>query len=191
MVTTLLFVTIASHALGQTAFKGEGIIESTTGGIKFPDGTIQTSAANDDLSARVAELEAMVAELQGLLFAVTRGIDPDTGQDTIVFDDVNVQIVNGTDFTNGAPNGTGNLIIGYNAIRNEGNATEPCPSDLETEIYCNRRIGSHMLVIGDYNNYTSFGGLVVGYRNETAAAYASVSGGYLNTAIVDSFTLHG
>jgi hypothetical protein len=41
---TLAFTAFAIHALGQTAFSGAGIIESTTGGFKFPDGSVQLSA---------------------------------------------------------------------------------------------------------------------------------------------------
>lgn len=44
VILSLVFTAFAVHATQQTAFKGEGLIESTTGGFKFPDGTIQTKA---------------------------------------------------------------------------------------------------------------------------------------------------
>ena len=109
----------------------------------------------------VTALEARVVQLENLLQKVTRLVDPNTGVDTIRFSDVNVQVVSGSGTTDGAKTGTGNLIIGYNELRDENNASVPCPSDVETEIYCNRRTGSHMLVIGDENNYTFYGGTVV------------------------------
>ena len=106
-----------------------------------------------------------------VLGGVTRGIDPNTAQDTLTFTDMNVQIVNGSGTTSGATTGTGNLIIGYNELRT-------FMDDV------NDRTGSHMLVIGENNNYTanSFGGMVVGLRNGTSAQYSTVSGGLGNQA---------
>ena len=123
------------------------------------------------LQEDVAELQSQVAELKTLLNNVTRGIDPNTGYETIRFSGMNVQIVNGLGFTDLA-DGTGNLIIGYNEWR-------------ELEGSENLRDGSHMLVVGSQNNYTaeSFGGIVVGTMNQTAANYASVSGGSNNYAL--------
>ena len=84
---------------------------------------------------------------------------------TIRFSEANVQIVNGEGATE-AFNGLGNLIVGYNELR---------PSD-------NDRTGSHMIVAGDENNYSSFGGIVAGQLNATSGVYASVTGGLENTA---------
>ncbi|MFO0891207.1 MAG: hypothetical protein U0790_18945 [Isosphaeraceae bacterium] len=63
--------------------------------------------------------------------------------------------------------GLGNLTVGYNATRDDD-------SDART--------GSHNLILGDYNNYTSYGGLVAGYFNTISGFYCSVSGGAGNTA---------
>ena len=174
-ILTFTFTTFAIHAVEQTAFSGDGIIESTSGGFKFPDGTVLTSAGAGELVNRVAQLEA---KLEG----VSRGTDLNTGKDTIRFSGMNVQIVNGTGSTIASPNGKGNLIIGYNEVRDEENAAVPCPSDVNTEFWCNRRGGSHMLVIGWRNNYSSFGGMVVGEFNETSGTLSSVSGGQDNIA---------
>lgn len=46
VIITLALTAFAIHAVEQTAFSGAGIIESTTGGFKFPDGTVQLSAAS-------------------------------------------------------------------------------------------------------------------------------------------------
>jgi hypothetical protein len=91
----------------------------------------------------------------------------------------NLHIENGLGATNGNPgdplfgapmvNGTGNLILGYNASR-----VPLGGPDLRT--------GSHNLILGDFQNYTSYGGLVAGLFNAITAPYASVSGGDGNTA---------
>ena len=101
---------------------------------------------------------------------------------TIRFTGVNVQVVNGLESTNGFPfdpdsvdpldtvvNGVGNLIVGYNELGN------PLPGG-------DNRTGSHNIVVGHGNNYTSFGGFVGPYDNMTSAPFASVSGGTQNTA---------
>ena len=44
LILTLVFAAFAAQAVEQTAFKGTGVIESTTGGFKFPDGSVQLSA---------------------------------------------------------------------------------------------------------------------------------------------------
>ena len=123
------------------------------------------------------------SDYSALLAGVTRGVDSNTSQDTLTFTNMNVQVVNGSGITD-AVTGTGNLIIGYNEIRNEQGASVTCPSDVVTDVFreCNRRTGSHMLIVGERNNYTSYGGMVVGIQNETAAKYASISGGFNNTA---------
>ena len=79
----------------------------------------------------------------------------------------NLVIVSGSGTTNGAVNGFGNLIVGYNK---SSSATEA------------NRGGSHNIVIGDYHWYTSFGGLVAGRSNKITAPITTVLGGFDNTA---------
>lgn len=123
-------------------------------------------AALASLEARINDLEAENAAMRSLLAGVNRLVDPNTGQDTLRFSDMNVQIVSGSGATDDMINGRGNLIIGYNELRK--------PDD--------PRSGSHMLVVGRYNNYAAFGGMVVGTDNTVLAQWASVSGGTGNTA---------
>jgi hypothetical protein len=132
------------------------------------------------LVSRIAALEAKIDALEVLLAGVSRGTDLNTSQDTLTFTDMNVQVVNGTGTTDGATTGTGNLIIGYNELRDEAE-------------YENYRDGSHMLVAGTRNNYTSdsFGGILVGDLNETSAEKASVLGGVSNTASGFGSTVSG
>jgi hypothetical protein len=67
------------------------------------------------------------------------------------------------------PNGLGNLIVGYNELRNDPNF-----SDVRT--------GSHNVVVGQQHNFSRFGGLVVGFFNEISGDFASVSGGEVSVA---------
>jgi hypothetical protein len=84
------------------------------------------------------------------------------GKPTIQFSGVNVQVVNGAGKT-ATTNGTGNLAIGYDENPKE-------------------QTGSHDLVLGEEQTFTSFGGIVAGRRNIISGEFASVSGGFGNNA---------
>jgi hypothetical protein len=79
----------------------------------------------------------------------------------------NLHLVNGMGST-GTTNALGNLILGYNGSR--------VPFDVDV------RTGSHNLILGDLENYSSSGGIVAGFNNAISGAYASVTGGQGNTA---------
>jgi trimeric autotransporter adhesin len=118
------------------------------------------------LEGRVTALETANTSLQGKvgsLEALLAGVTRD-GR-TLKFTGMNLQIVNGQDST-ATTNSLGNLIIGYNA--------QPTTSAT--------RSGSHYLVVGDQHEWTSYGGILVGYRNTASAPWASVSGGAGNAA---------
>jgi hypothetical protein len=83
------------------------------------------------------------------------------GKPTVQFSGVNVQIVNGEGRT-ASTNGEGNLVIGY---------------DEEPRI----QTGSHDLVLGEDQEYTSFAGIIAGVMNTVTGEYASVTGGVANT----------
>ena len=114
-----------------------------------------------------AGLAARIAALEARLAGVSR--QSVEGQDTIRFEGVNVQVVNGTGTTDGAPNGLGNLLIGYSAQR-------------QTPFEAADRSGSHYLVVGDRHEWTAFGGTVVGFQNTASGDWGAVSGGAFNTA---------
>jgi hypothetical protein len=78
-----------------------------------------------------------------------------------------VHVRSGSGSTSGTPNGTGNLIIGYNE-----------DSILPTG---KNRSGSHNLVVGSEHTFSSYGGLIAGYWNTVSAEHGSVSGGFANT----------
>jgi hypothetical protein len=86
------------------------------------------------------------------------------GKPTIQLSGVNVQVVNGAGSTASA-NGEGNLVIGYdeNAGKHE-------------------QTGSHDLILGQEQTFTSYGGVLAGQLNSITAPFASVSGGQQNTA---------
>lgn len=110
-----------------------------------------------------AALEERVAALEALLAKVT--IDGDN----LVLTGMNLQVVSGSGTTQGAVNGTGNVIIGYN----ESNSNN------------DDRDGSHNLVIGRYHSYSNYGGLVAGEDNEISGKVATVLGGAQNLASGD------
>jgi hypothetical protein len=135
--------------------------------------------ANKNLADRVAALEARIGSLEAENAALkhkTKYLSV-VGTETY-FTGTNLHLRNGLGATNGNPdqpyqyndaffqtNGLGNLIIGYNEASLGGS-----------------RDGSHNLVIGVANNYTSAGCLVVGHSNTVSGPYASVSGGAYNVA---------
>lgn len=89
----------------------------------------------------------------------------------LIFTGVNVRIVSGSGSTSdnvgsgGTLTGLGNLIIGYPP---ENNALP--------------QTGSHNLVLGASNSFTSYGGLVAGEGNQILGPFCTVTGGTGNTA---------
>jgi hypothetical protein len=86
------------------------------------------------------------------------------GKATVQFIGVNVQLLNGQGRT-ASINGAGNLVIGYD---------ENALGFIQT--------GSHDLILGEEQTFTSFGGLDAGFENAITGEFASVSGGRENRA---------
>jgi hypothetical protein len=103
-----------------------------------------------------SELKALLKYVKVQPFGVA-------GKPTVQVSGANVQIVSGAGKTNAAVDGAGNLVIGYD--ENPGTQT-----------------GSHNLILGEQQTFTSFAGMVGGFGNAIKGAYASVTGGALNTA---------
>jgi hypothetical protein len=114
------------------------------------------------LQVAVSNLQVTVTELRSRLQYVSR-----VGNDMYITN-ANLHIESGSGTTYGPTNGLGNLIVGYNESR--------APYDVDN------RTGSHNIVVGVNQNFSSFGGLVAGVGNTISGAYASVSGGHLNAA---------
>jgi len=117
------------------------------------------------------------------------------GSDTAEFTGVNVQINNGTGsvVSSNGPfnnNGLGNLIVGYNEF--EPSATEFCSDNqYDNQVDCeasaetwgnNMHTGSHNIVVGRGNSFTSQGGVVFGSHNAIVENFANVTGGRENIA---------
>jgi hypothetical protein len=123
------------------------------------------------LQKQVAALTKRVSKLEATLQGVTR--QHPHGAPVLTISGENVQIVNGAG-SETTTNGLGNLILGYNDN----------PDQLE-------RGGSHNLVVGDDNGYTSYGGIVAGYGNLISGIFASASGGNGNSATGDYSSISG
>lgn len=108
-----------------------------------------------DLTPRVVALEAKLA------FLTTTGTN-------MTISGANLIINNGVG-TTGTANGLGNLQLGYNELRNDTPNSDT-------------RTGSHNLVLGSQNSYSSWGGIVTGSVNTISGVYACVEGGFNNTA---------
>jgi hypothetical protein len=87
----------------------------------------------------------------------------------VIFTGVNVHVRSGSGATgdNGTTLGLGNLVVGYNAPPVNGGGL---------------RTGSHNLVGGDGNSFSSYGGFVFGSQNSTNGPYTTISGGEANVA---------
>jgi hypothetical protein len=97
------------------------------------------------------------------------------GANEVVITGANLRIVNGLGNTE-TTNGLGNLIVGYNELRED--ATD-------------NRTGSHNVVLGTLNNFSRFGGVVAGLANEISGDFASVYGGVVNRASGEQSVVSG
>jgi len=95
----------------------------------------------------------------------------------IIFKGVNVHVQSGAGATVDATTGLGNLIIGYN---------EPAQGGVGLN-----RTGSHNLVGGQMNSFSSSGGLVFGSNNKLSGRFAAVLGGEQNNAVGWFSTVYG
>jgi hypothetical protein len=135
--------------------------------------------ADDTRPDDTKELEQRVAALEKLLKHFSR-----EGNDVFITG-ANLHLVNGLGRTDcgseeepipDCPNGLGNLIVGYNELRD----LSLC--DPEDPFCKNTRTGSHNVVVGRGHNFSRYGGLVVGLLNTISGDFAVVIGGQENTA---------
>ncbi len=115
-----------------------------------------------------AQFGVTLASLNARLIAVENKTAPlayDSADKLLTVSGTNVMIVDGTGATS-STSGLGNLQIGYNAIRTSGNV----------------RTGSHNFILGDQNNYGSYGGIITGFANSLSASYSGIIGGNSNVA---------
>jgi hypothetical protein len=124
-----------------------------------------------------------VLDLNGYL-----SYDTSNGYPVALFRGINLQIVNGTGQTRTA-NGLGNLIVGYN--RPSGGSFMCSLGTAESEADCraaggawaqSHKGGSHNIVGGEFNSYSSWGGVVLGAENAILGPFAGVLSGARNRA---------
>ena len=152
-------------------------------------GRVPTAAVADEpLPTHATDCCLTAEQMEILRHLSLEYIDTGLGKrvKTIRVTGANVQIVNGLGATHGVPgtpptgsgvtNGVGNLILGYNEPSYPGHG---------------ERSGSHNLVVGMGNTYTSFGGVVAGQGSTISAPFASVSGGLGGTASARHSTVVG
>jgi hypothetical protein len=147
---------------GATGAQGPQGPQGGTGatGSAGPQGPQGAQGPAGQCQCDTSALEARIAALEAKLSGLTR-----SGNDFIITN-ANLYIQSGSGSTDGTVNSKGNLIIGYNELRGSGD----------------NRTGSHNLIVGSRHNYSSYGGILVGYWNTISGNYSSVSGGYSNTA---------
>ncbi len=133
---------------------------------------IPTNTLQDDrlLILETSGLDPLIVASMSL-----EDLDGDLSNETIRFTGMNIQIVDGSGDTEGAVNGVGNLIVGYNELRGGGDD----------------RSGSHNIELGMGNNYTLYGGAVFGINGEVSGRHATVLGGQSNTAAGDFSIVSG
>jgi hypothetical protein len=130
-------------------------LQSTVTDLQSRVSTLESE--NSNLTSRVSTLETTLSKVS---------YDPTglNGKPTLKISDANVQIVNGSGSTDGTVNGVGNLIIGYD---------EHAPAYDQT--------GSHNLILGYGQTFTSYGGLSAGVYNTLSGPFSDVFGVF-NTA---------
>jgi hypothetical protein len=170
-----LFAVIVSGAVASPVYEcipataGGAVLAGNSSGECAPGPTVYTSVA---LPAGAEEQHTLLAILPYLKFTAS-GVG---GKPTIEISGANLQIVNGAGET-ASKNGAGNLVIGYD----EAPQTQR---------------GSHDLILGGGQGFTSYGSILggsgntasapftvaFGEGNEASANYASVLGGSTNKA---------
>ncbi|NNF65924.1 MAG: hypothetical protein HKM98_00275, partial [Gammaproteobacteria bacterium] len=167
------------------------------------ESSARMAADNAEIAARIADVDAEEAAriaADSTQDAAITGIQENTvlaldgfltfsGSDTALFEGVNVQVINGTGTTDGDPNSVGNIIVGYNTDSTFELICSLGAFENQTDCVANggvwaqvHKSGSHNIVVGDEHNYSRFGGLVVGTRNNITGDWSSVSGGLNNIA---------
>jgi hypothetical protein len=115
------------------------------------------------IQSEVTSLQRQVAALQAKLSKVSYSASGLNGKPTVKISGANLQVVNGSGSTSAPVNGLGNLIIGYD--ENPGN-----------------QIGSHNLLLGNHQSFTTWGGIIGGAYNTLSGAASAVFGSHNNAA---------
>jgi hypothetical protein len=110
-----------------------------------------------DVTAQIAQLQVLVAGLTSRVEALEAKLaHVSVSGNDIVVSGANLYVNDGSGSTDGPVNGLGNVVIGYNELRGAGDD----------------RSGSHNLVVGSRNNYSSYGGFVGGLQAGTTTPFS-------------------
>lgn len=189
-IHTVLLIIVSSVLVAGVAWSGspsgEGGIPARVKELEVRVAALETAVADleavnarqdriiNDLSTRLTAAEEVLENARSFL-ALSRfvrvhhdSIDGLVGPH-IIFTGANVHIRSGSGNTwdPGGLTGRGNLIVGYNEAREGGE---------------DDRRGSHNIIVGERQNFTSHGGLVAGGANTVSGGYATVTGGIFNVA---------
>lgn len=205
LLATILFALASTSAFAQGNSNGNNGSAQSGGGITALETRVAAlEAQNIALQASVLQLLSVVAytdadaiaavgphvaaytnaeaitavDPTGVLDLLWRGFGSDINE--VYLEGANLHVTNGLGDT-ATENSLGNVIIGYNESRGLNRAG----------VVLDDRSGSHMLVVGSENNYSSFGGIIAGWFNTASGAYSSVSGGSGNTASGTSSSVSG
>jgi hypothetical protein len=161
-----MLVTTAAAALaasgGTAAAQGQPVcvggpsaplLTPRSNGQCLPTFTRTTLATESELSSLAARIDA----LENTLSRVSYDPNGTNGKPTLAITGANLQLLSGSGNTAAAPNGTGNLIVGYD--ENAGDQT-----------------GSHNILLGYGHRFTSYGGLIGGQNNALDGPLAAVLG---------------
>ncbi len=136
--------------------------------VESDNASLLTAAA--DAAEAIAEVETRLGALESsggsstaALSRLSEVLSVDSGGD-LFLDGVNLWIRSGAGATDAAPNGKGNLILGYS----ESYGTEA-------------RTGSHTFIVGPYHSWTAAWGIVAGEQNGLYADGGALIGGFGNT----------
>jgi|GEM_PF-2246362 len=130
-----------------------------------------------DLGASVETIDSSVDTIDQRVGYNERTLSPlsyDAKTKSVTFTGVNVQIRNGTRSTDGEPDGTGNLIVGWN---------EADDNDART--------GSHNIIVGSFHAWDGHSGIAVGTDHALLNAGGAAIGGEANTVAGNGAVLIG
>ena len=166
----------SQHALADTVSALQQDMQDALqiDGVALGEVLTQLLTTQAAMQASIQALEAenlaqaeLIAGLQnsagGSIEGLENYLSVDEDDNTILVSGANFQVVSGEGSTMAPVNGLGNIIIGYN----EGDFDKS---------------GSHNLVAGLFNSYSSFGGVVVGSYNSIAGGAFFCLWGNGNTA---------
>jgi hypothetical protein len=149
-------------------------------GLAAVEGTV-TSIEGDltDLGDAISDIEGAGYTTEDWVIAQNYpaglGAAVNVSGDDVIFEGVNVHVRSGAGATDGAINGLGNLVVGYNEASSAGST----------------RTGSHNLIVGMGHSWEGYGSFVAGLENWVIGPWSSVSGGFGNIAEGEGSAISG